>query len=48
MSMSWEQPESLNEWPEFYKGWVNLSRGKWGEIILDQGWIDEKYLDEIR
>jgi len=48
MSMSWEQPESLDEWPEFYKGWVNLSRGKWGEIILEQGWIDEKELDEIR
>jgi ubiquinone/menaquinone biosynthesis C-methylase UbiE len=48
ISSSWEQPDSLDEWPDFYEGWVNVSHGKLGDIILKEGWADEKRLIEIR
>ncbi len=48
ISSSWEQPDSLDEWPEFYEGWVNVLKGNVGDIILEEGWADEKRLIEIR
>ena len=47
ISSSWEQPDSLDEWPDFYEGWAKVYRGKIGEIILEKEWADEKHLIEI-
>jgi len=47
MSSSWEQPESLDEWPEFYKGWVKAMEGDVSNIILKNGWADEKHVKEV-
>ena len=47
ISSSWEQPGSLDEWPSFYEGWVNVGKGKIGDIILEEGWADEKHLIDI-
>jgi len=37
----------LDEWPSFYEGWVNVVKGKIGDIILEEGWADEKHLIDI-
>ncbi len=47
MSSSWEQPDSLDEWPRFYESWVNVGQGNLGDIILQEGWADEKRLTQI-
>ena len=48
MSSSFEQPGSLGEWPEFYRGWVNAMEGDVGNIVLKNGWADEKAIEEIK
>ena len=47
ISSSWEQPDSLDEWSDTYEGWAKIYRGKIGDIILEQGWADEKYLIDL-
>ena len=47
ISSSWEQPGSLDEWPSFYEGWVNVVKGRIGDIILEEGWADEKHLIDM-
>lgn len=47
ISSTWEQPESLDEWPAFYMGWVRAMEGDVGAIVLKNGWADEKKLEEI-
>lgn len=43
----WEQPDSPDEWPEFYQGWANVYRGRIGDIILDKGWADRQHVNDI-
>ena len=47
LSSKWGQPDSLDEWPDFYNGWAKVYRGKIGEIILEEGWADETHLIEM-
>ncbi len=47
ISVSWEQPDSLDQWPAFYKGWSNVFSGRIGEIIVDEGWCDKKHINKI-
>ncbi len=47
ISSDWGQPDTLDEWPDFYKGWADVYRGKIGDIILENGWADEKSLIDI-
>ena len=47
MSSSWEQPETLDEWPCFYEGWVKAMEGDVAKIVLGSGWADEKRIAEI-
>jgi ubiquinone/menaquinone biosynthesis C-methylase UbiE len=47
ISYRWEQPDSLDEWPDFYEGWANIFRGKIGDIILEEGWADQKHITDI-
>jgi len=47
ISASWEQPDSLDQWPAFYEGWSNVFTGKIGDIILENGWCDESQLIKI-
>jgi ubiquinone/menaquinone biosynthesis C-methylase UbiE len=47
MSSSWEKPDSLDEWPEFYEGWVKAMEGDVSNIILKNGWSDVKHLTKI-
>ncbi len=46
-SVSWEQPLSLDEWPQFYSGWAQVSSGTVGKIIIEQGWADKERLNQI-
>jgi SAM-dependent methyltransferase len=46
-SVSWEQPLSLDEWPQFYAGWAQVSSGTIGKIIREQGWANKERLDQI-
>jgi len=43
----WEQPDSPDEWPDFYEGWANVYRGRMGDIIIEKGWADRKRLTDI-
>lgn len=47
MSSSWEQPESLEEWPDFYEGWVKAMEGDVAKIVLGNAWADEKQIAQI-
>ncbi len=47
LSSKWGQPDSLDEWPDFYDGWAKVYRGKIGDIILKEKWADEKHLIDI-
>jgi len=47
ISSSWEQPDSLEEWPFFYESWVKAMEGDVAKIVLENGWSDEKHLTEI-
>lgn len=47
ISSKWGQPDSLDEWPDFYEGWAKVYGGKIGDIILEEGWADEKHLIDI-
>ncbi|MHA1974085.1 MAG: methyltransferase domain-containing protein [Candidatus Hodarchaeales archaeon] len=47
ISSKWGQPDSLDEWTDFYEGWAEVYRGKIGDIILEEGWADEKHLTEM-
>jgi ubiquinone/menaquinone biosynthesis C-methylase UbiE len=47
MFSRWEQPDSLDEWPDFYEGWANVYRGRMGDVILEKGWADQKRLTDI-
>ncbi len=47
LSYKWEQPDTLDEWPDFYEGWANIYRGKIGDIILEKGWADKKHITDI-
>ncbi|NIP29765.1 MAG: hypothetical protein GTN99_02435 [Candidatus Dadabacteria bacterium] len=48
ISSSWEQPETFQEWPNLYKGWMNVLDGKLGEIVIKNGWVDEEHLHNIK
>lgn len=47
ISVSWEQPDSLDQWAAFYEGWANAFSGRIGEIIVDEGWCDKKHINKI-
>jgi ubiquinone/menaquinone biosynthesis C-methylase UbiE len=47
LSASWEQPSSLDEWPQFYEGWSQVFSGNIANIILEQGWSDKGCLNQI-
>ena len=47
LSASWEQPSSLDEWPQFYAGWSQVFSGTIANIILEQGWVDKERLNQI-
>jgi len=47
ISVSWEQPDSLDQWTAFYEGWSNVFTGGIGDIILDEGWCDRKHINKI-
>lgn len=47
ISASWEQPDSLDQWPAFYEGWLNVFTGGIGDIILDEGWCDKKHINKM-
>jgi len=47
MSLSWEQPDTLDEWPCFYEGWVKAMEGDVAKIVLGNGWSDEKHIAQI-
>ncbi len=47
LSASWEQPSSLDEWPQFYAGWSQVFSGNIANIILEQGWTDKECLNQI-
>lgn len=47
MSSSWEKPDSLDEWPKFYEGWVKAMEGDVSNIVLKNGWSDEKHIMEV-
>lgn len=47
ISYKWEQPDSLDEWPDFYEGWANIFRGRIGDIILEEGWADKKHITDM-
>lgn len=47
LSASWEQPSSLDEWPQFYAAWSQVFSGTIANIILEQGWADKECLNQI-
>jgi len=47
MYSRWEQPDTPDEWPGFYEGWANLYKGRIGDIILQEGWADQKRINDI-
>jgi len=47
ISLSWEQPGSLDQWPVFYEAWANAFRGRMEDIVLKNGWCDKNRIDEF-
>jgi len=47
ISASWEQPDSLDQWSEFYEGWSNVFSGRIGDIIIKKKWCEKKYINKI-
>ena len=47
ISLSWEQPGSLDQWQVFYDAWAYAFTGRVQDIVIHNGWCDKNRINEF-